>query len=131
MTTSLTTTTTTVRLPDTFTYTTTELISCLIAPSACAYGSEGWEFESLRAHLVPGAFRYRAGGAARSLTTARVGEGWKSTGHSAPERRHLTTLGICAYTDTGVIGQPLRATKKSTRCASTSPPNLAGLPSGS
>jgi hypothetical protein len=32
---------TTVRLPDTFTYTTTELVSGLVEPSACAYGSEG------------------------------------------------------------------------------------------
>jgi hypothetical protein len=40
-TTALTTTMTTVGLPDTFTYTTTELISCLVEPSACAYGSEG------------------------------------------------------------------------------------------
>src|ERR1700693_982964 len=38
-TTALTTTMTTVGLPDTFTYTTTELVSCLVEPSACAYGS--------------------------------------------------------------------------------------------
>ena|ERR1700692_4163497 len=31
-----------VGLPDTSTYTTADLISCLVAPSACAYGSEGW-----------------------------------------------------------------------------------------
>ena len=42
LTTVLTTTMTTVRLPDTFTYTTTELASCLVAQSACAYGSEGY-----------------------------------------------------------------------------------------
>jgi hypothetical protein len=41
LTTALTTTMTTVGLPDTFTYTTTELVSCLVEPSACAYGSEG------------------------------------------------------------------------------------------
>ena len=41
LTTLLTTTMTIVRLPDTSTYTTLELVSCLIAPSACAYGSEG------------------------------------------------------------------------------------------
>jgi hypothetical protein len=33
-------------------------------------------------------------------------------GTAHAERRHLTTLGICAYTDTGVIGQPLRATRE-------------------
>src|SRR5271167_192734 len=49
LTTVLTTTMTTVRLPDTSTYTTSELVLCLVAPSACAYGSEGWGFESLRA----------------------------------------------------------------------------------
>lgn len=52
-TTALTTTMTTARLPDTFTYTTTELVSGLVEPSACAYGSEGWEFESLRARSLP------------------------------------------------------------------------------
>ena len=41
LTTALTTTMTTVGLPDTFTYTTTELVSCLVEPSACASGSQG------------------------------------------------------------------------------------------
>jgi hypothetical protein len=49
LTTLLTTTMTTVGLLDTLSYTTTELVSCLIKLSARAYGSEGWEFESLRA----------------------------------------------------------------------------------
>jgi hypothetical protein len=49
LTTVLTTTMTTVRLPDTSTYTTRELVSCLVTPPARAYGSEGWGFESLRA----------------------------------------------------------------------------------
>jgi hypothetical protein len=40
---------TTVGLPDTFTYTTAESVSRLVARSTCAYGSEGWGFESLRA----------------------------------------------------------------------------------
>src|SRR5262249_42047846 len=40
---------TTIRLPDTSTNTTTELASCLVTQCARAYGSEGWEFESLRA----------------------------------------------------------------------------------
>ena len=40
LTTVLTTTMTTVGLPDTSTYTTIEPVSCLVAPSACAYGSE-------------------------------------------------------------------------------------------
>jgi hypothetical protein len=40
---------TTVGLADTSTYTTMELISRLVAISACTYGSEGWGFESLRA----------------------------------------------------------------------------------
>jgi hypothetical protein len=42
LTTILTTTMTTVGLPDTSTYTTRELVSLLVTPSACAYGSEGW-----------------------------------------------------------------------------------------
>jgi hypothetical protein len=41
LTTVLTTTMTTVGLPDTPTYTTIGPLSCLVAPSACAYGSEG------------------------------------------------------------------------------------------
>jgi hypothetical protein len=49
LTTVLTTTMTTVGLPDASTYTTIELASCLITPPARAYGSEGWGFESLRA----------------------------------------------------------------------------------
>jgi hypothetical protein len=53
LTTVLTTTMTTVGLPDTSTYTTIELVSCLVTPPARAYGSEGWEFESLRARFLP------------------------------------------------------------------------------
>jgi creatinine amidohydrolase len=41
-----------------------------------------------------------------------VRDGWNTTDHSAPDRRYLSTLGINAYTDTGVIGQPSRATKE-------------------
>jgi hypothetical protein len=40
LTTVLTTTMTTVGLPDTSTYTTRELVSCLVTPPARAYGSE-------------------------------------------------------------------------------------------
>ena len=52
LTTVLTTTMTTVRLPDTSNYTTRVLVLCLVAPSACADGSEGWGRESLRALYV-------------------------------------------------------------------------------
>jgi creatinine amidohydrolase len=38
-------------------------------------------------------------------------DGWASTDHTASDRRHLTTLGIEAYTPTGVIGYPSRATE--------------------
>jgi hypothetical protein len=40
---------TTVGLPDTSNYRRIEPISCLVVASACAYGSEGLGFESLRA----------------------------------------------------------------------------------
>jgi len=40
---------TTFGLPHTLNYATVELASCLVTPSARAYGSEGWGFESLRA----------------------------------------------------------------------------------
>jgi hypothetical protein len=56
LTTALTTTMTKVRPPDTSTYKTVELILCLVTPSARAYGSEGWGFESLRAR--PGQRRF-------------------------------------------------------------------------
>jgi creatinine amidohydrolase len=38
--------------------------------------------------------------------------GWDTTDRNAPDRRYLTTLGISAYTRTGVIGQPSQATKE-------------------
>lgn len=37
--------------------------------------------------------------------------GWDSADHSAPDRRYITTVGISAYTPTGVIGYPSRATE--------------------
>jgi hypothetical protein len=51
LTTVATTTMTTVGLPDTSTYATVELASCLVMPSARAYGSEGEGFESFRARI--------------------------------------------------------------------------------
>jgi hypothetical protein len=50
LTTVLTTTMTTVGLPDTLDYATVKRASCLVTSPARAYGSEGWGFESLRAH---------------------------------------------------------------------------------
>ena len=47
LTTGLTTPLTTAGLPDASTYTTIELISCLVTPPARAYGSEGWQFGSV------------------------------------------------------------------------------------
>lgn len=41
-----------------------------------------------------------------------VRDGWTTADHHAPDRRYLTTLGISAYTDTGVIGQPSQATRE-------------------
>ena len=38
-----------------------------------------------------------------------VREGWQTGDHTASDRRHLTTLGISAYTKSGVIGYPSRA----------------------
>ena len=39
-----------------------------------------------------------------------VRDGWQRHDHIASDRRHLTTVGIGAYTTTGVIGYPSRAT---------------------
>ncbi|WP_255800952.1 creatininase family protein [Mycobacteroides abscessus] len=38
-------------------------------------------------------------------------DGWNSADHKATDRRHLTTLGIGAYTNSGVIGYPSAATQ--------------------
>ncbi|SKH59788.1 creatinine amidohydrolase [Mycobacteroides abscessus subsp. massiliense] len=38
-------------------------------------------------------------------------DGWNSADHAATDRRHLTTLGIGAYTRSGVIGYPSAATQ--------------------
>jgi creatinine amidohydrolase len=44
-----------------------------------------------------------------------VRDGWQTADHSAPDRRHLTTVGISAYTDSGVIGYPSRASAEKGR----------------
>ena len=36
-------------------------------------------------------------------------DSWRTADHAAPHRRYLTTLGIDAYTTSGVIGYPSRA----------------------
>jgi creatinine amidohydrolase len=41
--------------------------------------------------------------------------GWHTSDHTHPDRRYLTTLGMRAYTDTGVIGQPSLATTDKAR----------------
>lgn len=38
-------------------------------------------------------------------------EGWQTSDHTANDRRYLTTVGIHAYTPTGVIGCPSQATE--------------------
>ncbi|MEE6167683.1 MULTISPECIES: creatininase family protein [unclassified Mycolicibacterium] len=38
-----------------------------------------------------------------------VRDGWQTADHSAADRRYLTTVGISAYTESGVIGYPSRA----------------------
>ncbi|WP_078293914.1 creatininase family protein [Mycobacterium sp. D16R24] len=44
-----------------------------------------------------------------------VRDGWQTADHSAPDRRHLTTVGVSAYTDNGVIGYPSRASAEKGR----------------
>ena len=39
-----------------------------------------------------------------------VRDGWNTGNHHAPDRRYLTALGMHAYTQSGVIGQPSQAT---------------------
>lgn len=40
---------------------------------------------------------------------AYLRDGWQSSDHTASDRRYLTTLGMSAYTTSGVIGYPSRA----------------------
>jgi creatinine amidohydrolase len=55
-----------------------------------------------------------AGELETSILLARYPEylrpGWHTSDHTHSDRRYLTTLGMHAYTDTGVIGQPSLAT---------------------
>jgi creatinine amidohydrolase len=44
-----------------------------------------------------------------------VRDGWQTADHSATDRRHLTTVGMSAYTDSGVIGYPSRASAEKGR----------------
>jgi creatinine amidohydrolase len=44
-----------------------------------------------------------------------VREGWQTADHSATDRRHLTTVGMSAYTASGVIGYPSRASAEKGR----------------
>jgi hypothetical protein len=75
LTTVLTTTMTTVGLPDASTYTTIELVSCLVEPSACAYGSEGLEFGSLRGRPTVGINRPVSGSRPERLPHRTSGTG--------------------------------------------------------
>ena len=63
LTTVVTTTVTTVRLLDTHTYTTIGPLSCLVTPSACAYGSEGGGSNPFGRTQLSGPFWYCAGDA--------------------------------------------------------------------
>jgi creatinine amidohydrolase len=40
---------------------------------------------------------------------AYLRDGWQSSDHTASDRRYLTTLGVSAYTASGIIGYPSRA----------------------
>ena len=46
-----------------------------------------------------------------------VRDGWQTADHSATDRRHLATVGVSAYTDSGVIGYPSRASAEKGRAA--------------
>jgi creatinine amidohydrolase len=44
-----------------------------------------------------------------------VRDGWQTADHGATDRRYLTTVGMSAYTDSGVIGYPSRASAEKGR----------------
>lgn len=46
-----------------------------------------------------------------------VRDGWRSADHTHDDRRHLNTLGMTAYTTTGVLGRPSAATPDKGRAA--------------
>jgi creatinine amidohydrolase len=46
-----------------------------------------------------------------------VREGWEHDDHTADDRRHLSVLGMLAYTKTGVIGRPSLASPEKGRAA--------------
>jgi creatinine amidohydrolase len=46
---------------------------------------------------------------------SRVHNGWQTGDHSATDRRYLTTVGMSAYTDNGVIGYTSRASAEKGR----------------
>jgi creatinine amidohydrolase len=46
---------------------------------------------------------------------AYLRDGWQSSDHTASDRRYLTTLGMRAYTTSGVIGYPSRASAEKGR----------------
>jgi creatinine amidohydrolase len=50
-----------------------------------------------------------------AIHPGHVRDGWQTADHSAPDRRHLTTIGMSAYTDSGVIGYPSRASAEKGR----------------
>jgi creatinine amidohydrolase len=45
-----------------------------------------------------------------------VRDGWQTADHSATDRRHLTTVGMSAYTDSGVIGYPSSQCREGSCC---------------
>ena len=55
-----------------------------------------------------------------------VRPGFESADDQAPDRRHLLTLGLAAYTDTGVLGRPSLATADKGRAALDELTRLAG-----
>jgi creatinine amidohydrolase len=61
-----------------------------------------------------------------------VRDGWPGHDHITPDRRYLTTVGIRAYTTTGVIGYPSRATAAKGHaflCSTSDAPASAVVPS--
>jgi creatinine amidohydrolase len=46
---------------------------------------------------------------------SHIRDGWQNADHAATDRRYLTTVGMGAYTDSGVIGYPSRATAEKGR----------------
>ncbi|WP_018177135.1 creatininase family protein [Jongsikchunia kroppenstedtii] len=90
--------------------------STTTAPTIALYPSrDDWDEARTAAGMITnGHDDMHAGELETSILLATAPEylrdGWQNDDHEVPDRRHLATLGMHAYTNSGVIGRPSAAT---------------------